>query len=88
LGTDYFISCDSSGGVITVTLPNAATVTGRTFVIRDTNGSAGANNITIATSGGNLVGGGSAAATKVLSANYSGATVFSNGTTWNYAYVA
>ncbi len=88
LGTDYFISCDSSGGVITVTLPNAATLAGRTFVIRDTAGSAAVNNITIATAGGNLVGGGAAAATKVLSAAYSGATVYSNGVTWNYCYVA
>ena len=88
LGTDYFISVDSSAGAITVTLPNAATVTGRTYVIRDTGGAAAANNITIGTGGGNLVGGGAAAATKVLSAAYSGATVYSNGTTWNYAYVA
>jgi len=88
LGTDYFISCDTSGGVLTVTLPNAATLAGRTFVIRDTAGSAAVNNITIATAGGNLVGGGAAAATKVLSAAYSGATVYSNGVTWNYAYVA
>ncbi len=88
LGTDYFISVDTSGGAITVTLPNAATVTGRTYVIRDTGGAAAASNITIGTAGGNLVGGGAAAATKTLSANYSGATVYSNGTTWNYAYVA
>ncbi len=88
LGTDYFISCDTSGGVLTVTLPNAAALAGRTFVIRDTAGSAAVNNITIATAGGNLVGGGAAAATKTLSAAYSGATVYSNGVTWNYCYVA
>lgn len=88
LGTDYFISCDTSGGVLTVTLPDAAALAGRTFVIRDTAGSAAVNNITIATAGGNLIGGGAAAATKVLSAAYSGATVYSNGVTWNYCYVA
>lgn len=88
LGTDYFLSVDTSGGAITVTLPNAATVTGRTYVIRDTGGAAAASNITIGTGGGNLVGGGSSAATKVLSAAYSGATVYSNGVTWNYCYVA
>lgn len=88
LGTDYFISVDTSGGAVTVTLPNAATVTGRTYVIRDTGGAAAANNITVGTGGGNLVGGGASAATKTISAAYAGATVYSNGTTWNYCYVA
>ncbi len=88
LGTDYFISVDTSGGAITITLPNAATLAGRTYVIRDTGGAAAASNITIATAGGNLVGGGASAATKTISAAYAGATVYSNGVTWNYAYVA
>jgi len=88
LGSDYVLDCDTSGGVLTVTLPDAATVTGQTFVIRDTGGAASVSNITIATAGGNLVGGGAAAATKTLSANYSGATVYSNGTVYMYAYVA
>ena len=88
LGTDYFISVDTSGGAVTVTLPAATALAGRTFVIRDTGGAAAVNNITIGGGGTNLVGGGAAAATKVLSAAYSGATVYSNGATWNYAYVA
>ncbi len=88
LGTDYFLSVDTSGGAITVTLPNAATVTGRTYVIRDTGGAAAASNITVATAGGNLVGGGASAATKTISTAYAGATVYSNGVTWNYCYVA
>lgn len=88
LGTDYFISVDTSGGAVTVTLPAATALAGRTFVIRDTGGAAAVNNITIGGGGTNLVGGGAAAATKVLSAAYSGAIVYSNGATWNYAYVA
>ena len=88
LGTDYFLSVDTSGGAITVTLPNAATLAGRTYVIRDTGGAAAATNITVATAGGNLVGGGASAATKTISAAYAGATVYSNGVTWNYAYTA
>jgi hypothetical protein len=88
LGTDYFLSVDTSGGAVTVTLPNAATLAGRTYVIRDTGGAAAATNITVATAGGNLVGGGASAATKVISAAYAGATVYSNGVTWNYCYVA
>ena len=88
MGTDYFISVDTSGGAITVTLPAATALAGRTFVIRDTGGAAAASNITIGGGGTNLVGGGAAAATKVISAAYAGATVYSNGATWNYAYVA
>lgn len=88
LGTDYFISVDSSGGAVTVTLPAATGLAGRTYVIRDTGGAAAVNNITIGGGGTNLIGGGAAAASKVLSAAYSGATVYSNGTTWNYQYVA
>lgn len=88
LGTDYFISVDTSGGAVTVTLPAATALAGRTFVIRDTGGAAAASNITINGGGTNLVGGGAAAATKVISAAYAGATVYSNGTTWNYAYIA
>lgn len=88
LGTDYFISCDTSAGVLTVTLPAATALAGRTYVIRDTGGNAAVNNITIGGGGTNLVGGGAAAATKTLSAAYSGAIVISNGTTWNYMYIA
>lgn len=88
LGTDYFIACDTSAGVLQVTLPAATAVAGRTYVIRDVGGAAAVNNITINGGGTNLVGGGAAAATKVLSAAYSGATVYSNGTVWAYSYVA
>lgn len=88
LGTDYFLAVDSSAGVVTVTLPAATALAGRTFVIRDVGGAAAVNNITIGGGGTNLVGGGAAAATKVLSAAYSGATVISDGTVWAYAYVA
>ncbi len=88
LGTDYLINCDTSAGVLTVTLPAATALAGRTFVIRDGAGSAAVNNITIGGGGTNLVGGGAAAATKTLSAAYSGATVYSNGTVWLYSYVA
>lgn len=87
LGTDYLIDCDTTAGVLTVTLPAATALAGRTFVIRDGAGTAAVNNITINGGGTNLVGGGAAAATKTLSAAYSGATVYSNGTVWLYAAV-
>jgi hypothetical protein len=88
LGTDYFIAVDTSGGAVTVTLPAATGLAGRTYVIRDVGGAAAVSNITIGGGGTNLVGGGAAAASKTLSANYSGATVYSNGTIWAYSYVA
>ncbi len=88
LGTDYLINCDTSAGVLTVTLPAATALAGRTFVIRDGVGSAAVNNITIGGGGTNLVDGSGASGTKTLSAAYSGATVYSNGTVWLYAYVA
>jgi hypothetical protein len=88
LGTDYLINCDTTAGVLQVTLPAASALAGRTFVIRDGSGTAAVNNITINGGGTNLVGGGASAATKVLSAAYSGATVYSNGTVWLYSYVA
>lgn len=49
--TDYFISCDTSGGTVTVRLPNSTT-TGRIFVIKDGTGNAVTNPITITTPGG------------------------------------
>lgn len=51
LATDTFISCDTSGGAITILLPNT-TNTGREIVVKDRNGNALANNITITTVGG------------------------------------
>lgn len=88
LGTDYLLAVDTSAGAVTVTLPAATALAGRTYVIRDVGGAAAVNNITIGGGGTNLVGGGAAAATKTLSAAYSGATVISDGTIWTYAYVA
>ncbi len=51
LVTDEYLSVDSSGGPITIQLPNAATL-GKTFVIKDRTGSAAINNITVTTVGG------------------------------------
>jgi len=51
LATDTFISCDTSGGPITILLPNT-TNTGREIVVKDRTGNAAANNITVTTVGG------------------------------------
>ena len=44
--TDYFLSCDSTLGPITINLPDAPN-TNREFVIKDRVGQASANNITV-----------------------------------------
>ena len=45
--TDYYISCDSTLGPITVLLPTVPAV-GREFVVKDRTGVADINNITVA----------------------------------------
>lgn len=51
LATDYFISCDSTLGVITILLPNAPTTYDR-FVVKDRTGTADTLNIIVTTVGG------------------------------------
>lgn len=46
--TDYYLSCDSSAGAIEIELPDAP-LASREFVIKDRNGSATTNTITITT---------------------------------------
>lgn len=77
--TDQYLGVDSSGGVITVELPNAPT-TGRVFVVKDRTGSATANNITVTTVGGVVLI--DAAATYVMKTNYQSIQVLFNGTNY------
>jgi hypothetical protein len=49
--TDYFISCDTSGGPITILLPNAPTQYEQ-YVVKDRTGDALVNNVTVTTPGG------------------------------------
>lgn len=49
--SDYFISCDSTLGPITILLPNAPS-TNRQFIIKDRTGTAATNNVTVTTVGG------------------------------------
>jgi hypothetical protein len=76
LVTDDYISVDASGGVITIQLPNAATL-GKTFIIKDRMGSAASNNITVTTVGGavNI----DAATTFVMNTAYQSINVIGNG---------
>ena len=86
--TDYFISVSTTVAAVTVTLPAATSVPGRTYYIADMGGNAAVNNITISGGGTNLAGAGTSSATKVIAAAYAGAWVYSNGVLWSYRYVA
>lgn len=77
VATDNFLGVDSSGGAITVQLPNAP-ATGRTYAIKDINGTAAANNITVTTVGGVVLI--DAAATFVINTAYQSIQVLFNGT--------
>lgn len=74
---DDFIAIDASGGAKTVQLPNAP-ATGRIFVIKDQNGNAAANNITVTTVGGavNIDG----ATSFVMTTNFQSLQVLFDGT--------
>jgi hypothetical protein len=67
LSTDYLIVYTSLTTGRTVTLPTAVSITGREYIIKDEAGTAGTNNITVATTGGQTIDG---AANKVINTNY------------------
>lgn len=79
LTTDYYMTCNVSGGVLTIRLPNAPT-TGRVYVVKDAGGNAATNNITVTTVGGvvNIDG----ATTFVMNTAYQSASFLFNGATW------
>lgn len=79
LSTDYFLSCDVSGGVLTINLPNAPS-TGRVYIIKDKGGNALTSNITVTTVGGTVTLDG--ATTYVMNANYQSISVLFNGTVY------
>ena len=77
--SDYVISVDSSGGPVTIELPNGPTA-GRAFIIKDSTGSAAINNITIITVSGMVLVDG--AASFVMNTIYESTTVIFNGTSY------
>lgn len=78
-GTDYYLGVDSSGGAIAIQLP-ASPTTGRTFVIKDTTGSAATFNITVSVVGGVKTIDGSTSF--VLNATHIAIQVIYNGTNY------
>jgi len=82
LGTDYIVSTDTTGGVLTITLP-ADPATGRTVVIYDGAGQAAiGGNITIDGNGNNIAAGGTSAASKLINTAFESYTLYFNGTIW------
>lgn len=62
-----------------VTLPTAVGKLGQVVIIKDEAGTAGANNLTIGTTGGQTIDG---AATKVINTNYGSVKLYSNNANW------
>lgn len=77
--TDYFISCDSTLGAITIQLPNSPTQYD-TFVVKDRTGTSETNNITVTTVGGVILIDGST--TYVFDEEYESIEVLWNGTSY------
>lgn len=79
LATDYYISADTTGGVISVLLPNAPT-TGRIFVVKDKAGTSATNAITVTTVGGAVTIDGSTSYT--INTNKEAISLIFNGTSY------
>lgn len=77
LTTDEVVSIGTFAAPFTVNLP-ASPTTGDIYTIKDANGGATANNITVSGNGNNI----DAAATATISTNYGTLTVVYNGTKW------
>ena len=80
--TDYIIGVDTSSAAVTVTIPSGQVSAGRVIIINDEGGSAGTNNITVATGGSETVDG---SATGTISSNNGTLALYSDGSNW-YSY--
>jgi hypothetical protein len=77
LATDQIVNVAyTTTGAVTVTLPTAQAVAGRTILIKDVDGNANTNNITVATEGAETIDSG------VLTVDYGSIEVYSDGTNW------
>jgi hypothetical protein len=82
LDTDNYLGCQSSGGVITIRLPNAPRA-GKILIIKDSNGAAATNNVTVTTVGGVKTIDG--ATTYTMATNYQSIKVLFDGS--NYSII-
>lgn len=79
LSTDEFLAVNTSGGVVTIDLPNTTT-TGRVITVKDSNGTSNTSNISITTPGGTVTIDGQT--TYTISTNYQSITVVFDGTNY------
>jgi len=77
--TDEYISCDPSGGVLSILLPNAPT-TFREFTIKDRTGFASSNHISVTTVGGPVTIDGET--TYTIAGNHGAINLLFNGTSY------
>jgi|SRR5271170_39805 len=79
LTTDDYLGVTTSGGVVSVLLPNAP-ATGRVLYIKDTSGTSATSNISVTTIGGAVTIDG--ATTYTIATNYEAINVIFNGTAY------
>lgn len=79
LSTDQFLEVDTTGGAVTIKLPNAPT-TGRIIYIKDYKGNAATANILVTTVGGSVTIDGQT--TYTMAANYTGLILTFDGTSY------
>jgi trimeric autotransporter adhesin len=77
LTTDYYLSIDSSGGVVSLLFPNAPTFK-QTWIVKDRTGSASTNNISVTTVGGSVTIDGQT--TYKITSNFGAIQLLANGT--------
>lgn len=77
LATDQYLAVNTSGGVVTLRLPNTTT-TGRIFYVKDSNGTAATSNISVTTVGGAVSI--DAATTYTMATNYQSINLIFDGT--------
>lgn len=79
LTTDYFLACNSTAGAIVLNFPNAPTK-GSSWVIKDSLGTAGTNNVTCTTPGGVKTFDG--ATSKVINTNFDSIQIVYDGSNY------
>ena len=77
--SEFLVGVDTTSAAVTITLGSATVTSGRVVIINDEGGSAGTNNITVATEGSETIDG---AATQTIAANYGTLRLYSDGTNW------
>ncbi len=76
---DYMLVSYTATAAVTITIPSALVSSGKKFVIKDSGGNAGTNNVTIETETAETIDG---EASWIINIDYSSVTLISDGTNW------